>query len=627
MRVRIAAARSAVTTRQVALRIIGILVVVACLARVVHLNADPSVSTWIGYVIDEGRWSEIARNFTLFGTLDGTSNARLHLLLAPGYQMVQHAMFRLFGIDFWSARLFAAVCGILTVAVAFFALRRHVTSFALALGVVILGFETNLLAESRIALPEMPSVFFSLLAFLVLVLGQKTRWNAFIAGLIAAIAVAMKATTLMVMPVFPVIILISLRGDAPRARVERVLAFAAGFALLVVAGLSVALASGDLKLENIVLASAQLYRFLGLTTPYTAVNRFFDSPELEVRNPLLVGVWFCSWIWFHRNSSAPAIVSQLYLASGAWAAWWLIAWSVNEYLPGRYLVHWIVPATIHVMAGLSLAGRDTFTRIAATLREQRGWVRPLLLAWLVFPSAIFVSAVAVGLAEFGGWDQSRLLRRIAFIVVLTGGLAVAIRRQRLHPNVIAAFLLFPVVLTLLWLAGRELGVVDSFWRFDSATGFAIWTAIVALTFAACVARARQSEDGQGLGMMRAGVIVTLSAIFFAQDAPAIVRPSYSIRNASLALQQRFPAGSVVRTVRAESLFLANTLEFRAVAPGETGYDGIVIFEYGLASRRFLDSDSAANLVQVQSYPVTVNPRYRMEEEKLGPASIGVYRLR
>ena len=182
------------------------------------------------------------------------------------------------------------------------------------------------------------------------------------------------------------------------------MAFAAGFALLVVAGISVALASGDLKLESIVFAGGQLSRFLGLTTPYIAVMRFFDSPELEVRNPLLVGVWFCSWIWFHRNSSAPAIVGQLYLASGAWAAWWLFAWSGSEYLPGRYLVHWIVPATIHVMAGLSLAGRDTFTRIAATLRERRGWVRPLLLAWLVFPSAIFVSAVAVGVAEFGGWD-------------------------------------------------------------------------------------------------------------------------------------------------------------------------------------------------------------------------------
>ncbi len=199
---------------------------------------------------DEGRWSESARNFALFGTLDGTSNARLHLFLTPGYQMVQYAMFRVFGIDFWSARLFAAVCGILTVAVAFFALHRRVTPFALALGVVILGFETHMLAESRMALPEMPSVLFTLVAFLVLVIGQKTRWNAFIAGLIAAIAVAMKATTIMVMPVFPLIILVSLQSGDARARVERALSFIGGFALLVVAGLSVAASNGPPQIRE-----------------------------------------------------------------------------------------------------------------------------------------------------------------------------------------------------------------------------------------------------------------------------------------------------------------------------------------------------------------------------------------
>ena len=160
-------------------------------------------------------------------------------------------------------------------AVTFLALRRHVTPFALALGVVILGFEVNLLAESRMALPEMPSVFFSLLAFLVLVLGQKTRWNAFIAGVTAAIAVAMKATTLVVMPAFPVIIMISLQGGPARARVERVLAFAAGFALLVVAGRSFALASGDLKLENIALCQRP-------TRPL-----FWTDHALRYREPIL----------------------------------------------------------------------------------------------------------------------------------------------------------------------------------------------------------------------------------------------------------------------------------------------------------------------------------------------------
>jgi hypothetical protein len=58
-----------------------------------------------------------------------------------------------------------------------------------------------------------------------------------------------------------------------------------------------------------------------------------------------------------------------------------------------------------------------------------------------------------------------------------------------------------------------------------------------------------------------------------------------------------------------------------LAPGETGYDGIVIFEHGLQSRlsRF---PPGGELVKVQSYPMTVDSRYQMDEEKFGPASIG-----
>jgi len=290
-------------------------------------------------------------------------------------------------------------------------------------------------------------------------------------------------------------------------------------------------------------------------------------------------------------------------------------------------VHWILPATIHVMAGLSLGGPDTFTRIAATLRERRRWVQPMLLGWLVLPSAIFISAVAVGVAESFSWDYSSLSRRVALIVLITVGLAIAIRNQRLYRGAVATFMVSPVILTILWLAGREFGVVDLFWRFGSVAGLATWAATIMLTFAACFAFGREPQDGQWLMMIRAGVIVTLAAAFLAQAAPAILRPSYSIRNASLALQQRFPPGSVVRAFGAESLFLGNTLAFRAVVPGETGYDGIVIFEHGLQSRLFLASPQGASLVKVQSYPLTVDSRYRMDEEKFGPASIGVYRLR
>ncbi len=618
------------TSRQVALRIIGILVVVACLARVVHLNADPSVPTWIGYVADEGRWSETARTLALFGTPEGTPNARLQLFISPGYQVVNYVAFRSFGVDFWSARFFAAVCGSLTVVVVFFALRRHVTPFALALGVVILGFETNLLSESRMALPEMPSVFFSLLAFLVLVLRQKTRRNAFIAGTFAAVAVAMKATTIIVLPVFSVIILLVPQGSPARDRVARVFAFVAGFALLVVAGVGGALASGFLNLEGITFGIGRIFDFVPLTKPtqpYIAVMRFFDSPDLEARNLLLLGVWFCSWLWFHRKSSGPTVVSELYLASGAWLAWWLIAWSGSQYLPGRYVVHWIVPATIHVMAGLSLAGRDTVPHIVATLVQRRMWMRGISFAWLVLPSAIFLAAMAAGLAELCGWDYSSLTRRIALIAALTGVLALATRRRESHPNVIAAFLLFPVVMTLIWLGGRELGLIRYFWQFTSGTSLAIWTAVSGLTFVACLALARPPRGPQRLGVVQAGIVVVVAGIFFAQGAPAILWPTYSIRNASLDLQQRFPAAAEMRTFTAESLFLANKLKFHSIGHQETRYDGIVVFEHGVQPRNFLASRRATNLERVAVYPVTVNPRYETNESRFGPASIGVYKPR
>jgi len=619
--------RSAMTNRQGALRIIGILVVVACLARVVHLNADPSVSTWIGYVADEGRWSETARNVALFGTSEGSSNARVHLFLTPGYQAVNYVVFRMFGVDFWSARLFVVVCGILTLAAVFFALRRHVTPFALALGVVILGFEANMLSESRMALPELPSVFFCLLAFFVLMLGQKTRWNALIAGLLAVTAVSMKGTTLLAVLIFPFLAFLSSEGQPARERSMRMLLFVIGFAVPVAAGLSIAMVLGLVDPEGIA-GAARTYRwFWAVVGPYTVLMRFFDSAEFEARNLMLLGAWFCSWVWFHRGVKERPVASKLYLASGAWAGWWLVMWSANTYLPGRYLVHFIVPATIHIMTGLSLAGNDLPERIAAAFRRRRGIARAVSLAWLLLPSVIFLAAVATGLVEIGGWDSASLSLRIAMITMLTGALAMAVWRRVVNADVIAAFLLFPVLMTLIWLGARELGVVRHFWTFPSGTTLAVWMVVSLLAFVVCLALARQLSSSYRSSVAQAGIVAVVATILFAPGAPAILWPTYSIRDASLDLQQRFPATSKMRTFSAESLFLANKLKFRALGHDEPRYDGIVVFEHGLQSRKFLASTRAAGLDRVEDYPITISPRYETDESRYGPASIGVYKPR
>ena len=191
-------------------------------------------------------------------------------------------------------------------------------------------------------------------------------------------------------------------------------AFAAGFALPVVAGMTALFALGYLKADAVGEIAGRFLDFLSWTGPYLAVSRFFDATELEARNLLLLGAWFCSWLWLHRRSRIPSVASELYLASGIWAGWWLLVWSANTYLPGRYLVHFIVPATIHIMAGLSLGGRDTAARIVAGIGQRYRLGRTTaVLAWLILPSAIFMSSVAAGLAGLAGWSTDRLLERIA----------------------------------------------------------------------------------------------------------------------------------------------------------------------------------------------------------------------
>ncbi|HZA96613.1 MAG TPA: hypothetical protein VE421_10790, partial [Burkholderiaceae bacterium] len=80
-----------------------VLIVLASAGRLIHLDADPSFPTWIGYVVDEGRWNETARNLALFGDPDLNWFSRLHLFMSPGYQAVNYVIFLALGVDFWSA--------------------------------------------------------------------------------------------------------------------------------------------------------------------------------------------------------------------------------------------------------------------------------------------------------------------------------------------------------------------------------------------------------------------------------------------------------------------------------------------------------------------------------------------
>ncbi len=617
--------RPAITVRKSVAGAIALLVVLACVARVVHLDADPYVSTWIGYVADEGRWSEMARSLALFGTPEVSPVGRLHLVISPGYQMVNYVTFRLFGVDFWSARIFSAVAGSVLVLTVFVALRRHLTPFALALGVVILAVETNLLAQSRMALPEIPSILGCLLAFLLLVLGRKTSLHAFIAGLLAAVALSMKMTSLPALLIFPAVILLSPQSGSVPTRILRLLLFVLGLALLLAGGAGLGWALGLVNLERLADAGGRALSFLTLAAPNVIVARFFDASDLEARNLMLLGAWYCSWMWLHRGAKAHPVASVLYIASGMWAGWWLVIWSSIEYLPGRYVVHFIVPATIHIMAGLSLARHSTLARIGTTLGEGRRLMKAMSLSWLVLPSALIGATLLLGLGEIVGWSLSRVAARIALIVALTGLLVAVAWHGASKERIVAAFLFLPVSMTLIWLGGRELGVFRLFWDFDTPTGLTVWALCAGTSVAACFMVVSRPRVRRLRGVAESCVVAYIAAVFLTQGGRPIIAPTYSIRDASRQLEQQISGAKAVRNVGADSLFLENRMRYGGPSGDLDSIDGIVVFEHGRVSRRFFDSGQSANFVRVRTYPLTINPRYEVNEGKFGPANIAVFR--
>lgn len=605
---------------------IGLLVVLACVARFVHLDADPLFPSWISYVVDEGRWSESARNMALFGTPDAFAE-RIHLLLSPAYQAGNLIAFKLFGVSFISARASAAIAGSLIVVATFAALRVHVSAFALAFGVIVLGFETNMLAESRLALPEIPSALASLLAFLVLAVMRKNRRNAALAGVIFSVAIALKGTTALIAPAFVLIAGLP-DGDKPLAsRLARVASFIAGLALPLLGGLGVGVLLGVVNAGGVARVGAGLLSFVSLADVHSVAWNFVESPSHMARNLLLLGIWLCSWLWLYRAPDVSPVVRSLYLSSGIWTAWCFVVWAVNAYSPGRYVVHFTVPATIYIMVALGSADRGSLSRIASGLRRCSGLARATLFAWLVLPMSIVVAAVAAGLLALAGRDLSRVSAHVALVIAALTMLVILAYRMGASEKAIAAFMTAPIAATLLWLAGFELHVFHHFWETASTAPILLWASTASAAAAAAFGWAFRGSAVQRPETIRPFVLAMLAAPLLVQASIPVLMPSYTIRDASRDLGLVLADAKQIRTANAASLFLENRLRYREFARQEGYYDAAVIFEHNRRSQNFMNSPEASALVRTHTYPLHVDSRYEYAPDKDGLVQIGVFRLK
>jgi len=524
------------------------------LIRFVNLDADPAFSLWIGYITDEGRWNETARNLALFRELAMYGISRIHLVLGAGYQAVNFVVFELAGVSLWSARLFSAVAGSLILLTSVLALRRHVDGLALLVGMAVLGFSTLLVNISRLAIPEMPALLFSLLAFLMLTLGRRGWATAFGAGVVFACAVAMKGTTVLMVPGF-VFVVFATRGRETAGVTARLLAsFAAGLVVPAALGLAVAGAVGLLASLSLANLAAQLAGYIELATPFVVAGRFLNEPLWAPVMCLLLGLWYGSWVGGSEAARRDPTVARLYAGTAVWSLWALLVWATEAYSPGRYLVHVLLPLTLHAIVVATIWQRGGGEHALRSLMSAPGRAGLLRTTWLALPTGLLLGSAAARVAvSWALFDVSRLSHRAALllvVVVLVTLMAGLLRSRRVAVRVL---LTFPGLFGAFWLINSQFERPLGFW-----VGGSTFEQVTFWAMALLVAGASLNQRYKSVAVVIAVLIVAAGAY----ASSIIGSPTYSIRDASRDLGRRYASGDLLCSVQAGSLFLENKLRYR-----------------------------------------------------------------
>ena len=613
--------------------VLAAIVVLGILCRFVRLDADPHYYDWVGYITDEGRWIDQARDLALFGH-SNEPPPTLHMVVAPVFQAASYLVFRLFDVSILSSRLISAASGSALLLTFWLGLRRATSPAMLMVPMAMLAFTEDLVVLSRVAVPEMAVMAAHLLIYLMLIADSRRPVLLPLAGTAALISVGIKLTALPVVGIFAVIVLTQPRDLSwAGSRWRDFAAFVAGLLIPLVAIVALVAARGPsgLVARTETLAGA----FVSPNSLYGAVGFVFDDPMAASLNLWLLALWCALVGWHAAGPLQDGRSRRLLVTSLTWAGAYTVVMLGLSYFPNRYKVHVVVPIAVATAVGLSLLQRAGRARIDAIGTGERGLRSVLTAGFLGLPTAVMIAPLLAGPLALRGGDPTRLQIRIVCIglaVSLTGLVLGALRGRRRPSSVF--LIVFPVTAALIWSTAQRTGIYDlPFWP---TAGFARHAAswlllLLASGGVASVAAAYRSRSATlGLaGYVSAGwyMALCLPALL-----PAIITPHYSIRSASRQLAVSLadvtePIGSS----RADGLFREGRLRYRTIW-GETWPaappDVVVIaFDFrdpeGLLERDYCLTDVL---------PLYVSPMYFRAQPSLAPTSrhgesVRIYRRR
>lgn len=592
-----------------------IVAALACLARFVHLDADPKFENWIFYVEDEGRWIETARNLALFGDPGLYDISRLHFVLSPGFQAATFAVFEAVGVSLWSGRLWSALSGaaILIVTVAF--LSRRVPFFALLFGVTILALDPLTLSLGRTAIPEISALLFTLMAFVALCV-MPGAGGAVLAGLVMAVAVSMKGTTVLLLPVFVAIAALSGARGWRRGG-----SFLIGFAIPVMAGVGLAVVAGIVRTQSLAQLTHVIGRFLDGANVYQVASRLFLPEKIQHFNLLLLlGAWLGSWVLALRREFSQSGLGRIYVLSGVWALGWMAVWYLMSYSPERYSVHLVLPLVIHLVVALALWQRLGAARLLAALDDLRTRSNLSFHLWLVMPSAVFITEAIGSIAAEMGVSSDRLIYKLLSFAAAAAVLTVAATRRRGASRSSAAWIGFPVALALVDLLIEGIGSA-ALPKAVARHVLPLLNTALLIVVGTCCWHWRHllatSFGRPATGWIALGLVATALAL---ESWPIVANPTYSIRDASRNIGHRFADAKLLQSSGAGLLMLETKLHYRDAVGDGTVVDAIVDFD-----RRVVPP---GQFVPWTSYRLIVHPRYDAKSRPRmdgGDAMVDLYR--
>jgi hypothetical protein len=545
----------------------GILVL-GILLRLAHLDADPYYYDWVGYITDEGRWVENARSLALRGTLF-EQPWNIHFLVAPLFQLGTYVAYVVGGVSVLTSRLLTALSGSALLVLFWVLLRHTMKREALVLGVTLLAVQADLVMLSRVAVPEMTSMLAQFASYALVVSERAVPGRMVLAGVALAAAVGFKATSVLVLPIFSIIVLVAARQ---RAAVERsqgwrdlfwfLIGFAGPAGLAALAGYWCCSQAGGGSLAR-QMSTVRAHLQLGDT--YSAMSFPLEETFARTVNMWGLGLWISSLAWIAVRDQIDGPTRRYLATSALWSGLFALLMLGMGYFPNRYKAHILPLLALNITVGASVLQRVGLGRVGECLEQVTGPARGLSRALLALPTAAFLAPWLASAAALVGMDTDRLRAKLLCIVVSVAVVLWATSRWRGRRGVTEFLLVFPVVASAGWLALDAAGMPGFAFgaRGAAATHVAVWSAFLTgmgVVAAVLGQAARDVARGRARAVTELAMgylLVSLAAI-----APGYLNPHYSIREASRDLGVLLRDSGLIIAVNSEGLFTENSLRYQ-----------------------------------------------------------------